>query len=182
MVTLRIGMITAILAIGSVAFLPNLPSPLVLSLLLLPILARLFFKRLRWLIPLFVALFFGSVWAASYGYLGKLQQLPAPLEGVDLWVEGDVVGLPKETRRAQRFELEVLAVTSIKGEPIEQSMQRVRINWYQSGHYDESNLSHNANIRVLNTAHEGAIVVSHRDDKNIPITASQRRKFKRYWF
>jgi len=132
MVSVRSGMIVASVAIGSVAFLPALPDLTTLSLLLLPAIVGLFFKRLRWMLAFFVALFFGLVWGTSYGYRGKLHQLPVALEGVDVWLEGEVVSLPKETARSQRFELQVLAIELPEGRHIEKALQRVRINWYQS--------------------------------------------------
>lgn len=132
MVSVRSGMIITSVAIGSVAFLPALLDLTTLSLFLLPVVVSLFFKRLRWLRAFFMPLFFGLLWATGYGYLGKLHQLPITLEGVDVWVEGEVIGLPKETPSSQRFELRVLAIELPDDGKVEPSLRRVRVNWYQS--------------------------------------------------
>jgi len=139
MVSVRSGMIIVCLAIGSVAFFPSLPDLSILCFFLLPVIAGLCFKRLRWLLAFLTPLLFGLVWGTGYGYLGKQHQLPVSLEGLDVWLEGEVVGLPKQSSRSQRFEVRVLTLEQANGTTIEHSLQRVRINWYQDRFKEKSN-------------------------------------------
>lgn len=96
------------------------------------------FVRSR-LLPIFIALLLGLVWATGYGYLRLHQQLPPALEGLDLWVEGEVVGLPRVNERSQGFMLQVLklelpdeAAHQLGDLVTTQSLQRLRINWYKN--------------------------------------------------
>jgi competence protein ComEC len=135
--SVRSWMIIVCAAIISVVFLPELPTLSFFLLLLLPVLAGIIIKPARRFIPILLPLLFGLLWATSYGYLGLKQQLPKTLEGADVWVEGEVVGLPVVRDRSQRFELQVLGFdlseqTELAGKAVEQSLQKVRINWYQT--------------------------------------------------
>lgn len=137
--SVRSGMIIVCAAIIGVAFLPALPNVLILILLFVPVLLSVLIAGWRCLLPIFLSLSLGLLWASIYGYLGLSQQLPAALEGVDVWVEGEVSGLPRVSGRSQRFELKVLslelsdkAATQLAGLSAEQSLQRLRVNWYQT--------------------------------------------------
>ena len=132
MVSARSGVILVSATIGCVAFLPSLPGLSIFSLFLMLIVICIYIKRLRFLLSIFLAIFVGLLWASGYGYLGKHHQLSESLEGVGIWLDGEVVGLPKTSIRSQRFELQVLSAETMDGVRIDQSLQRVRINWYQS--------------------------------------------------
>ena len=124
---MKAGMIIACVAIVSVGFLPHLPSPIILFFLSMLACIGFFARRFRLLIPLCL----GALWASSYGHLGLSQQLPSSLEGVDLWVEGEVYGLPKVTPRSQRFELEIKDIELPEDFAGPFNLKRVRVNWYQ---------------------------------------------------
>jgi len=136
----RTGMIIVSAAIVAVVFLPELPTISVFLFLLLPILAGVIAKPTRRFIPVFLYLLFGLLWGTGYGYLGLKQQLPEALEGLDVWVEGEVIGLPAVHDRSQRFELKVLELEisekmQFAAQPLEQSLQKVRVNWYQTSEH-----------------------------------------------
>lgn len=124
---MQAGMIIATVTIVAVGFLPYLPSPGVLALVLFLALVVIFLRRFLLVIPLC----FGLLWASVYGYLGLSQQLPEELEGVDVWVEGTVSGLPKVTARSQRFEFDINKVESSEGVYQHLNLQKIRVNWYQ---------------------------------------------------
>jgi len=137
--SVRSWMIIVCMAIVGVAFLPFLPTWPVLMLLLLPVLPGLCYRQLRWLLAIFLPLLLGASWATGYGSLGLSQQLPETLEGLNVWVEGEVIGLPRVNGRSQRFGLAVLdlelseqATAALAGQSVEYSLQRLRINWYQT--------------------------------------------------
>jgi len=135
--SIRTGTIIVSAAIIAVVFLPELPSIPIFLFLLIPVISGIIFKPARRFLPIFLPLLLGLLWAAGYGYLGLKQQLPKTLEGADVWVEGEVVGLPVVRDRSQRFELQVLGFdlseqTQLAGKAVEQSLQKVRINWYQT--------------------------------------------------
>jgi len=133
--SIRSWMIIVCVAIIGVAFLPDLPTAPVLMLLLLPVLLGFFRRKFRWLVVVFLSLFFGASWATGYGSLGLSQQLPETLEGLDVWIEGEVIGLPKLKGRSQRFELAVLDLDlpeKTRAMLVDHSLQRLRINWYQT--------------------------------------------------
>jgi len=129
--SVRTGMIIVSVVIIVVVFLPTLPTISIFLFLLMLVFVGVFFKPVRRSVSIFLPLMLGLLWASGYGYLGLKQLLPFDLEGVDVWVEGEVVGLPVERERSQRFELKVITV-ELSGQPVELSLQKVRINWYQT--------------------------------------------------
>lgn len=129
--SIRTGMIIVAVAIIVVAFLPALPAPAFLLSLMLLVGSGLLLKPLRRAALYLLALLAGLLWASGYGYLGLHQQLPAALEGADIWVEGEVAGLPVVNERAQRFELSVLTLEHNEQE-MSQALKKVRVNWYQT--------------------------------------------------
>ena len=102
-------------------FLPTLPSPL-WSLLVL--LVSLLLARWRWfrLLPWLLA---GFSWALLYASWLLSMQLPMPLEGQDLLVDGVVVSLPDSDGRRTRFELDVGHAQSWL------RPGRLRLSWYK---------------------------------------------------
>lgn len=125
---MQAGMIIASVTIVMVGFLPQLPSPALLVLVSFLTLVAIFFRRFLIIIPLL----FGLLWASAYGYLGLSQQLPEDLEGVDLWVEGTVTGLPRVTARSQRFEFRVHCVEIADGFCQNLKLKKIRVNWYHA--------------------------------------------------
>ncbi len=98
---------------------PELPSPgLFFSVIVAAIIPAL---RLRWLPPLLL----GLVWAWGHASWMLNHALPAHLEGRDLDVVGQVVGMPEVRGQGKRFLFDVAAVgdAGFSG--------RVRLNWYR---------------------------------------------------
>lgn len=125
---MKANMIIACAAIVGIGFLPDLPPFVVLIITLLVAVAALLVRRFRLLLPLCLGVF----WGAAYGYLTISQQLPAELEGVDLWVEGEISGLPRRTDLSQRFEFDIKHIALPDGRKKRVNLGRVRINWYQT--------------------------------------------------
>jgi len=96
-------MIAGSLGIVAVCVLPLLPSlPQMIFLLTLMVILLIYSKispassSLRGLItPIISAFLAGVLWAAGYGYLVLERQIPSSWEGLDLWVQGTIVGLPE---------------------------------------------------------------------------------------
>lgn len=85
-----------------------------------------------WLLPRWrpaMAFAFGVAWAALHGQLSLLQRLPHGLEGEDIAVLAEVVGLPQQQAGRTRVDLRLLRVhdhPSLEG-------RRVRISHYGDG-------------------------------------------------
>lgn len=81
------------------------------------------FPWLRWLaIPVF-----GFAWASLHGHWAMGQRLPAALEGVDLEVEGRIVGLPQPGERRIGFDF---VVERGQGDAAVLAGRRLRLAWY----------------------------------------------------
>lgn len=135
--SVRTGMIIVSAALISVVFLPELPAISNFLFLLLPVIFTFFSHAVRRLLPFYLPLVLGLLWGCGYGYLGLNQQLPKSLEGLDVWVAGEVMGLPVTHDRSQRFEFKVLEFELSEQmqraeKAVEPSLKKVRINWYQT--------------------------------------------------
>ncbi|HIF18768.1 MAG TPA: DNA internalization-related competence protein ComEC/Rec2 [Cycloclasticus sp.] len=98
-------------------------------LMVTAIFSLLMFKRLPWL-SFFML---GFVWAAGYSLSVQHSQLPSSLEGQEVMVTGQVVGLPIKEARSIRF---LLRLDSMVSEASEQTFPRyMRLNWYGRGKY-----------------------------------------------
>lgn len=98
---MRTGMIALALGLLGLRFLPVLPS--VGWLFLIALMGAVCLGTRLW--PLgCVAL--GLAWACVSAQQALDDRLPAALDGRTLWLEGRVVGLPAQTERGVRFELE----------------------------------------------------------------------------
>src|SRR5690606_3975934 len=121
------GVATAALAGATLSFLlPAIPPlPWLAGATLIAMLAW-------WRLPhcrLLAALLGGFAWAALQGGASLAQRLPASMEGGDLAVEAQVLGLPVEEGRRLRMDLRLLAVPDapmLKG-------RRVRVARYGDG-------------------------------------------------
>lgn len=90
---------------------------------------------LRWpRFRLLVGITFGFGWALLVASWGMQQRLPSALEGVDLIVEGRVVGLPQARTDALRFDL---AVDAGEGEAAVLAGSRLRLSWYRTTQHPE---------------------------------------------
>jgi competence protein ComEC len=108
------------LGIVSIGWLEQLPDhQLTLSLLVVSILS--FSSRLTRPIG-FAGL--GCCWAVLHGHMGLDNRIPAAWQGNDIWVEGEIVDLPRSGERSQRFVLQTETVRGCSDLP--------------TGHSDES--------------------------------------------
>lgn len=71
----------------------------------------------------------GALLACAHGQYALNLQLPKALAGQDLWIEGDVLGLPEVERDAARFELRV---RSGRGVADALTGRKVRLTWYRA--------------------------------------------------
>jgi competence protein ComEC len=108
-----------------VQWLPHLPPPWCLALLLLAA-ALLAWRRPRW--RSLSLLLLGVVWAAWHGGMAMDARLPRPLEGRDIVVVGRITGLPLASSDASRFELRVQQAT-LDGKPLPLH-GRLTVAWY----------------------------------------------------
>ena len=152
---MQLAMISMAAGIATVGLLPALPAPVGLPVLVLitvllaavaiaqhrshnPLLAPQM-GRLR-LYTVAAGFLLGLSWGLYSGYQLLAKQLPASLEGRELWVQGTVVGLPERTARhgyngqlqqVQRFDLQLEALTAgSSAELAPTAMERLRLNWY----------------------------------------------------
>lgn len=108
-----------------VQWLPHLPPPWCLALLLLAA-ALLAWRWPRWRSASLLLL--GVVWAAWHGGMAMDARLPRPLEGRDIVVAGRITGLPLASSDASRFELRVQQAT-LDGKPLPLH-GRLTVAWY----------------------------------------------------
>ncbi|KOX64315.1 competence protein ComEC [Pseudomonas psychrophila] len=95
------GMFALATGLMALRFLPALPSP---GWLLVMLMAALLILAMRlWPVGLFVL---GLTWACAQGQRALDDRLPVALDGRTLWVEGRVIGLPQQTETSVRFELQ----------------------------------------------------------------------------
>jgi competence protein ComEC len=107
-------------------------SPALPSIHWLVLLAPLpWFWRYRWL-RVTLALIVGVAWSLLYVNLQLAHQLPVPLEGKDLRVEGVVDSLPQQSGNLVRFRLRVDRLTDQAGQAVD--LKRIRVNWYRAPH------------------------------------------------
>lgn len=116
---MRTGMFALALGLLSLGFLPALPSVGWLLVLALAGLAGLCTRG--W--PL-GCLLLGLAWACWSAQLALDDRLAAELDGRTLWLEGRVTGLPAQSGRAMRFELDE-AVSRRAGLP-----RRLQLSWF----------------------------------------------------
>ncbi len=103
------------------------PMGLAAALPLLPLVARFTPLPLPAGLPWLAA---GFLWALFQAHLLLDTGLPPEREGVDLWLEGQIVSLPARTPRRVRFELGVnSARLAATGQPLAM-VSRVRLSWY----------------------------------------------------
>lgn len=81
--------------------------------------------RWRWI----AALVLGFGWANLHAGWGMAERLPFALEGADLVVEGQVIGLPQ--RRADQVRFEFVA-SGGEGEAAQLAGRKLRLSWYRS--------------------------------------------------
>ncbi len=81
----------------------------------------------------------GCCWALWYAYIGLERRIPDAWQGLDLRVEGVVVGLPRAGEKSQRFMLQTDAILNCNQLPIEDVSQsactkayRLLLNYYDS--------------------------------------------------
>ncbi len=124
-----------LLALSCVTFLPELPSPLVLLLLVL--LSIVVFKSRAILNSKFklaktpVAVFvFGFVYGCIYASWNLSRHLPAEFLGVEVEIVATIVDLPQRNGRRLRFLSKLESVRALEGDvPVPQG-GRVRLSWY----------------------------------------------------
>lgn len=95
----------------------------------------LLIKTRRALLPvLFIS---GLCWGVYYGHQLLDSLLPAEFEVVDLWVEGEVIGLPQtdvvRAQPSQRFILQLTAPLCLAQPPSHctSDVSRIRLRWYE---------------------------------------------------
>ncbi|MDC0598572.1 DNA internalization-related competence protein ComEC/Rec2 [Gammaproteobacteria bacterium] len=100
---MRSWMIAFSLGIFICGFIPQLPQGLLhYCLLMIPLLAfRVSCLRLPG------ALTLGMCWFLLWAQAGVKQLLPSELETKDIWIRGNIVSLPQQTERSQRFVFEL---------------------------------------------------------------------------
>jgi competence protein ComEC len=127
-------MITASAGIASICLLRQLPSVPLIGLALLASALLAFRSKHAALLLWFVA---GMAWGVHYGYNILAMQLPTRFEGLPVWVEGRVIGLPQSqqlfSKPSQRFQLQLLAPLCLQQQPDECSngVKRLQLRWYQ---------------------------------------------------
>lgn len=116
------------LGLIAISFTARLP-----SLYWLLLLAPLFMLSRYRLWPRYLLAFcLGMAWAIVAGYGLLAQQLDESLVGRDLWVSGQIDGLPEQDGRRLRFNLRVDAVTTSGGKVIDpqQFPPKLQLSWY----------------------------------------------------
>lgn len=130
---MRSWMLAIALGIGIVAWLPQLPSRWLLYSILLALIClsqyRRYFMFRRHVWRLLVA-WIGVVWAVEYGYLLLDRQLPVEFEGRQLWVEGEIVGIPTVADIYQQFDLKVHQTVCVEPPACLLAIKRIRLKWY----------------------------------------------------
>ncbi len=125
-----IAFLCGILLFQQLAELPQVSSTrlaLWVVLLLLAIVCAYFVAPLR---PLLFAVA-GFHWALLQASLLLAGGLPADLEREDLLIQGAIASIPQQQGRRWRFLFDVERMQH-NGQPLDESPQRVRINWYGS--------------------------------------------------
>ncbi len=133
---MRLWMIAISLGILLVSFLPVLPAPSI-TLVALPLVVTLALQRQQYfLLPVFILL--GVLWAIHFGHGLLAARLPVALEGVNVWVQGVVIGLPVQSESrgepVQRFDLLIdlplCPMVDVLPAVCSKSVKRMRLNWY----------------------------------------------------
>ena len=114
-----------LLGVLSIQALDSLPSTTVLVLVALSLVISI--KRAKWL----ACFLFGFIWVSINAVSVLAQQLPKNLEGQELLLQGEVVGLPVQYPDATRF---VFKVESLADKTIEQFPETIRLSWYRGFH------------------------------------------------
>ena len=120
------------LGIFSVSYFPSLPGVWVTSLIILVLLICCCLQR--WRMSLLTC---GILYGIAYGYYIICAQLPQLLDGEHFFVEGEVIGLPQTTMKAERFHLRIRKLSSRKSSinlDITRQMQGkvIALNWYKN--------------------------------------------------
>lgn len=133
---IQIGMFCMALGIASVAWLPQLPSPELLLIAALPLLASCRWHKRGWWIGC-VALWLGVGWGSGFGHYIRSGILPVELEQHSLLVQGRLVGLVEsEVGYAQqpvlRFQFDVTRCESGPQVACTQAPRRVQLSCYDA--------------------------------------------------
>ena len=127
---MRFGAIAFLVGILLLQALPELPTRIWIWALPAVLLALAWLPRLR--LPAWIAA--GFLWALLLAPLPN--QLPAPLEGVDLQVEGWIASIPDHEWRSTRFEFTVdRAMRDDQSIPL--TDKRLRLSWWDDGKGDK---------------------------------------------
>lgn len=127
---MRFGAIAFLVGILLLQALPELPTCLWTWGLPAVLLALVWFPRLR--LPVWIAA--GFLWALLLTPLPN--QLPLPLEGIDLQVEGWIASIPDHEWRSTRFEFTV-AWAMRDDQSIPLTNKRLRLSWWDDGRGDK---------------------------------------------
>lgn len=124
-------MLACTLGIVSVSFMPQLPAPGWMLLLLLCFLLASLYKPLRTV----AAVALGMSWGLYYATEGVAQWIPKAWEGEDISIRGVVASLPRINEVSQRFEFRVDEVLNCPGlesnRPDCEIDGRLILSWYQ---------------------------------------------------
>ena len=131
---MRLWMIAMTLGIVLVCYFPLLP-PLSITYVAIPLLALLLYPNNAFRILILVLL--GMCWGVQHGHGVLRSQLPQQLEGVDLWIEGTVTGLPELSvqrgKPVQRFDIAIEAAVCPHKQPTlscYQGINKLRLKWF----------------------------------------------------
>lgn len=129
---MRGGAIALLIGVLALQALPELPAVGWVLALPLALMVIVWVPRLRWLGWGAAGFLWALWWAAS------VVELPAELEGADLWVDGWVASIPDQERRSLRFEFTV-AQAGRDAQPIPLlAGQRLRLSWWDEADTEAS--------------------------------------------
>ncbi len=141
---MRLWMIAGAIGIASASFFSKLPEPIWLLLLFIPFL--LSFKHKNSV--LLGALCLGLCWGLGYGIFAMQQRLPIDIEGIDVNINGQVVGLVSVSGRVQRFEFKVLDSSHNGNNAVLSDVKIIRLSWYQTKRKISSGEFYNLIVRL----------------------------------